>query len=456
MRIKLLKRLKLNDLLVGALIITSFFGSLSIDNGGIGQLTFVRLTLFVNLLYHGIHSFTSEHFRTPLNIYCFPFIFLPLFGFCSLLWNAAPLPVAFGYLLNLTTGCLIAILIFQYVKDEITLNRVWKFFAAGSVIQIFISIYEVISGWHVPGSKYLDPDIPSYVVELNRYAPTGFSGNPNNLAFVIGLFFCILLSWKTHTLIRYFGIIISLLLIFLTGSRLVLLTSIFVHIYFLMSSWKGRIRFKNWIKPISIFIPLLLSAFCFLSLFPDQVNLTSLSLNQNTESHVEQSANIFAGFDEISDEDNHSSGGKRKDLIFLALDSLSKRYFMGAGVGGSISLMRNSSSSDIWIANIHLFWLELLVDFGVLPFILVLTWILWLFYTNYTFYRRTLRVGFRNHISSSHIILIYIPVAGITASTLVTTWPFYSVLGIISSTVYVSIKHQLHAKLHIRSKHSSI
>lgn len=73
------------------------------------------------------------------------------------------------------------------------------------------------------------------------------------------------------------------------------------------------------------------------------------------------------------------SVGVRTQLILNGLDALRETYGIGVGAGGSITVQRNAASEGIGeIESMHNFWVELLVDGGVLFAAFFFAWSGWL------------------------------------------------------------------------------
>jgi teichuronic acid biosynthesis protein TuaE len=428
-------KFKVFDLTVYLLIFSCFLGSISLASTPIGELVFVRLFLIICLIAYLYRILATKCFKSPFTIYCFPFLLLPLFGLVSLFWTAADIISAITYLLNLTTGCMIAYLIINYANNAMKLQRAWLLFSMGSLVQIIIACLEVATGWRTPVSRYIEGgEFADYVIARYRYTPTGLQGNENNFAFVIGIFFIyILFSNRRKTLIHYMTLIVVFSLIVLSGSRATImgLTVGLVYVFILV---KKSIKISFYILTIikiSTFILFLLMSYKFIFPVFDFDSILQIISRKDFNQL----------FNEIleANQNNDTSGGNRLNILLFALKGLAEeRFFMGAGVGGSIALVASISKGNIWVSNMHNFWIELLVDFGIFPFLLLVLWSLWLFSSIYKLYQiKNLNSDLNNMLFFSQIILLYILFAGVSPSSLVTIWPFYAALGIISATLMV-------------------
>jgi teichuronic acid biosynthesis protein TuaE len=133
------------------------------------------------------------------------------------------------------------------------------------------------------------------------------------------------------------------------------------------------------------------------------------------------------------------SVGIRTQLILNGMDALRETYGLGVGAGGSLTVQRNAASDKIGeIGSMHNFWVELLVDGGVLFAALFLAWSGWLVW-------RLWQIGR----SSEHTILRYLGQAlslgfvgfffsAIGPSSVIYMLPMWMVIGLALAVVWLN------------------
>jgi teichuronic acid biosynthesis protein TuaE len=272
-----------------------------------------------------------------------------VYGVLSVAWSQAKID-AFRQLVFLFIGISIVFFALQYVRTQRDLAI---FFFVWLAVFIFFSVhglYEHVSGLHLPTSK-LFGDPRSWV----RYTPTGFFHNQNDFATFLALGLPFAFSLFRYAKRNYLkaltmgSVLLALYLIVLTGSRANLL-AITVGTGFILvclTNIRGKIK--------------AVIALVFLGLIVLQ---TSDVAQQMLFRAVEQVSSLFAT---ASERDNSIS--VRTNMIKNGIVFVLSTFGFGVGAGNAEHwIASHAVFSTGHILNLHNWWLEILVNYGVLVF----------------------------------------------------------------------------------------
>jgi teichuronic acid biosynthesis protein TuaE len=196
--------------------------------------------------------------------------------------------------------------------------------------------------------------------------PTGFYGNPNNLAvFMLTILPFFLFLKKTY--LRVFGIFFVFTVIIFTGSRGCFIAFVAgIGIYFLLKNKR-------------LFFTLIIS-FIVLFVFSSTI-IDSLKESKNERiSDIAYTGEALITY--LSDTDD--SGGSisiRQNLIKNGIAEFYKTKGLGVGGGASMILHRSQGMEE---GSMHNFWIEILVEGGILMFLLFVFWFVSLTYKLYS------------------------------------------------------------------------
>jgi teichuronic acid biosynthesis protein TuaE len=428
-------RIQIIDAAFYLMVIASFFGTISLMNTPIGALTPVRIALIIVLFTMAISRAPKQNLKYFVSINNIPFWFLPVFASMSMAWTVADKALAFNHLLNIITGLTITSLCIVYTDSHSKLQNYWLFFRIGCWLQVIIGVIEITFGWRISTSIFEQASTSEYAVQINRFTPTGLSGNPNTLAFILGFFIIHLLIYKEeNTIIRFTGIMSTSIILMLTDARSVMLSLLLILALHFFNSFQ-----KSGENLILLSIKILLIVAMGLTIGGFAISL--ISGGEIWDKLF--SLDIFASLGEGSDQSNTTAGGIRKDLARLALTGLFERFLLGAGVGGTIDLMKSVNTENLLVTNPHNFWIELLTDYGIIPFSLLMYWFCNIFMQLHQLSNSMTKNSNFNHlVDSSQAMIIYMILAGTAPSSLSSVWVFYIVLGLLVSTVSIGKQYQ--------------
>lgn len=358
-----LKNTKTQNFFIGKifcyiLILLSFFGfPLKEINFGFLWLSYYRifivLLLFQCVAYILLTKGRILLFQRKIRGY---FIFLIIwfgYGIFSLLWVINKEAVIRNLLNYLLINILIIFLLTYHFCNKQDFQKLYLlYFSIYSGLLIF-GFWEHITGYHLPMYMfYYDK------YGLNKFIPTGIFFNINNYASFLLLYMPFamgMLIYGKKLWIRLFSLIAiigTIYLILIIGSRANVLGLIAQFLVFLLLS-----NFKKNMKLIAI------SAFCILILFLffyEDMQKNLLQIEEYFHSIISQLKSKSFTLTSIS---------VRKNLIKNGIYLLNSTKGFGIGAGNfEYYLGRYIPYYTAGIINPHNWWLELLVEFGVLIF----------------------------------------------------------------------------------------
>lgn len=334
-------------------IITAFVGSLW-GTMAVGKYHMFPYRLFVLFMWIML-SFNILQKRGRLDVsYCkvkryFQFFAIWLgLAILSVIWAASKGDAARNIIL-LFIGISIVFFMVYFLRGLDHLVRMYWLWWLMFVVLIAIGIWEVITGNHLQCSRLYEDDLPRKV-----FAPTAVFHNENDYAAYIALSLPMILAgiWHCHALVvRVIGIPL-----FAAGIWVLLLTSSrSCYIATLMGLFFGFLFLLKLNKRITALISVVgLCALVFL-FFPDQT--------RDLMQHVEGQAQS------LSSGDDGGSVSIRLNLVKNAIYFTVQSLGMGVGAGNAEFYMENSAVYWVGgITNMHNWWMEILVNYGLFIF----------------------------------------------------------------------------------------
>jgi teichuronic acid biosynthesis protein TuaE len=238
-----------------------------------------------------------------------------------------------------------------YIKNETDLKKVYNIWLAVLGILIIIGFWEHLTGNHLSVSRNYN-EIRSW----RMFIPTGVFFNPNDYATFLALsipFGIVVVRYYNKTMFRLFGIVAALLAFYLiveTGSRAniiaVLLEIIFIFLFLMNINQKTKIIFTASILVIFLFLFFGNNIYQYYEKI--SIEITSIG----------RQVSLMKG-----------SMGVRINLIKNSLSFLYKTAGFGVGAGNAEYYMANIPQYNTYgILNPHNWWLEILVNYGILVF----------------------------------------------------------------------------------------
>lgn len=338
-------------------IIFSFTGTLwlSTEFGPIHIFPYRILLILLIFLFaisifnkHGQLHLSHIKVKTYLQFLC---LWLA-YAFLSIIWAADQI-AAIRNIIFLLTGFATIFFLVYYLKELNDLKLFYWLWLLIFIIMIPVGFWEIATGNHL--SERL------VMVENKIYtdfAPYAFLGGPNEYATYISLTVPMLISWiryypKLYS--KFFGVLVfvaSLFLLIMTMSRgnyLAVLTGLSFWFIFIL-----KLKKKVKILAIGASISIL-----FIVVFPEQVK-ESIELVNN-----EMWSLSAVGFVETDE----GSIGIRNNLIRNTLYFTAESAGFGIGAGNAEYYLTNYKIFPIGgITNVHNWWAEILLNYGILIF----------------------------------------------------------------------------------------
>ncbi|WP_415840049.1 O-antigen ligase family protein, partial [Paenibacillus endophyticus] len=269
------------------------------------------------------------------------FIFILIYGFTSLYWvddQSVSVKKAAHYLIGILFLIQFTIIVNRYSK----LRQSIHVFSVNFYLVMLISILEIISGNYHHATHFIQTN---NVNSFGYHFPLVMFNNTNDLAVFLFLFFPIalynLLDLKKFKKTTVFTVyLITTFIIYNTESRLGIFLIILYGVLFLLYSMLYHVKNRN------------------LKLFFLLISTSSVAIFLIFESTF-----INNIFDAIKYD-------PRITLFNMALDSFSKTFTLGFGIGGLY---------NITSINIHNYILEIFFEFGLLVFALYFSWLVYIY-----------------------------------------------------------------------------
>ncbi|WP_323593464.1 O-antigen ligase family protein [Aliarcobacter butzleri] len=218
-------------------------------------------------------------------------------------------------------------------------------------ITILIAIWEINTAQHLSVSGYNETPELIYNIPTTVYTNSNDYATFLSLSFPFAMFY-ILTSKKIQ--LKFFFIVVSFTIAFLIifiGSRANIISiAIAFMLYFILSNKQFKI------KTIVFFIILIL-----ISLISFQEIIKDIIIMVNN--------NLISIFDS-SERNMNESNIIRINLIYNSIDFLLQTYGFGVGAGNAEIWMEKYASNNTFnVTNPHNWWIELLVNYGIIIFI---------------------------------------------------------------------------------------
>lgn len=263
----------------------------------------------------------------------------------------------------------------QICRSPRRLEQAFKFVFFLAIAEITLSAMEGLEIIRLPFSPFSpyytyfgrEPqDLSGYGIWTLEYIsslPTGFFGNPNNLAAFLGLVLPLFLLHQ-NWLIRVFGSLLIFYVVYMCGARSVMIACMLVLLTCALVWGRFAGRFGA-----------VLGALLALILAPTIVGVLSGSSSYRVSELQDLSGTVTEFLYGLSGEQvGYGSAGARAQLIRNGLDALWASNGLGVGAGGSWTIQEQSTHQVRDLTSMHNFWVELLVEGGVLFGALFVVW----------------------------------------------------------------------------------
>jgi teichuronic acid biosynthesis protein TuaE len=414
-------------------IVLSFLASAAIGVGiSFGKLYLFHIMLiilFFSVIY--IKKGVIKNFFPTNWIDFVPFLLFFWYAF-SIFWSISFI-YSLKYIFYLFCGISILLVITKYSISITRLNKVYQVLRIVFSVEIIIALLEGLSlfRWPIsPFSSYVSffgrnmaiyEDTVQTSIDYLMTMPTGFHWNPNNLAVLMVILFPFsLISINIKN--KLIGIIFTLSIIVMTGSRGTFLALLFMlFVYFIFYE-------KRWVLSILI-LSLSIVIFFFL------VNYTSIQ-------KIHEIANSLEALKIYLFENVQSSGGSlgvRQKLITIGLEGFKNTHGIGFGAGGSVAYIESLGGVGVHkVSSIHNFWVEMLIEGGIIIFLIFVFWYVNIFRKLFIIYSHSKNEALKYFSGALSLSLVGFTIAAVSASSVIYFLPMWIMFGMCISVVRIN------------------
>jgi teichuronic acid biosynthesis protein TuaE len=350
----------------------------------------------------------------------------------TVLWSPSK-ALTLTYLGYILLGSILAIIIIRYSKNLTMLNSVALVLCGIFCVDMLIGLLEFLTDFRWPISAYsqyaclfgreigYDPNWPSTTLYALSTLPTGFHWNPNNFATVMNILLPFFL-FHQKKMIKFCGSILIVILIIAASSRANIIASLLIiSVYLLFYNRKRGI--------VSLYV--IVSAVCICSLLV--INIPSVGESFTHNKVASESLNAFDALKVFLTEDQTepTSIGIRQSLVKEGINAIKDSYGLGLG-GGTSRLIKVGD-----IENMHFFWLEIVVEAGILFAFLFFIWYVSIVFSLYKISKVCKDSKIKYYASASSLSLIGFIFGAVSASSTIYMLPMWILYGFAISTINV-------------------
>ncbi|OYD08041.1 O-antigen ligase family protein [Paludifilum halophilum] len=409
------------------------------------RIAFILLAAGLTVRWVRENSLPSSHMY-PVRWYPAFFAFWLIYAAVSLTW-VGHMGYGLRYVIFLGMMLLLCLSFPYFLKTIQYMQKMAKVLFGVFATIVVYGLIEAVTYWHLPASRYefgeVSPNPTSFFTNQNDFATAITLGLP----FLVTGMYMIPIHRKTKGWIYATGII-ALCCLFLTGSR----SNSGFALPLAAVAWAALVPVSVERKKLST--RNVLRGLTLLSLAAVIVSaLLSSVLSQQTRDKLESTRGIFQdiqgswelpetgekpGFEEPASEDKSIS--IRVFLIRNGLQFLQNSHFLGVGAGNVEYYMKGAPGVEDK-KNMHNWWMEILVNFGILIFVLYMAFYLWMLWRLF----RLSRVKVYPELSpfvrwgavSSLVALVGYVFGGMSPSTAIHFTPMWIVYGFALTVIAV-------------------
>ena len=422
--------MKLNNIYL-ALICSAFIGvGISYSNF---YLFHLMLLIFLVVQFYRLRD---NNFSLSIGILSRKFIptllFFLIWYFTSLIWTIN-LGLGLKYIFYICCGTVITLTVVYFSSNKKNLNKVFQVLSVLVFLEIFIALTESFFGFRMPISSYSsiasyfgkDPINYSYFdnffLTSTLMPPTGFRWNTNDLAIVMVISLPFFLCTKKKYL-KIFGILSISTIIILTASRAVFLALLIIlMLYILLIKKRVGTLILIWMA----------SAFILIGM---------AQLRDSSNPRINELANSIEALQLYFSGEINIGGSLewRRQLIENGLFAFYDTYGMGLGAGGATANQELIGPVAGRFTSMHNFWIELLVEGGVLIILTFGLWISSMIFQLFFISKKTKDQDLKYYSESLLLSLIGFLPAAVAASSTIYFFPMWIMFGFSISVIFIS------------------
>lgn len=349
------------------------------------------------------------------------YIFLFLgYVIISMLW-APSLVNGLYYIFYFICATTIIFVVVNYAQDINKLNFIFKVLAVFFLLNFFVGLLETTGLFRLPASPYYG--------SFNT-RPSGFNSNLNNFGFVFLAIFPFLFLYPSKVAKATATLLAAWFAFKLESKGFFLGLLAFYFCFFLVEIRKKR----TWHLITGLGITTLIASF-FLVFMLENVNLNNRIFS--TFGQIERGVDLILS----KDIEAKDSTGVRSSMYLYGVQELISSYGVGLGAAGVGTKLANETDlfgTDKALFSFHNFFLEMLIDFGIIPFLLIMYGYLKLVRKLLSISKYKNNIRFSYYAKASALSLLTIIPASISPSSIIYVFTFWLVVGFSLSITKIS------------------
>ena len=386
--------------------------------------------LILGLIFSRKNNASKGTLYFPKNPFVYFLYFLVFWYSLSVFWSIDPLR-SLQYLIYIILGFSLVFIINAFVIDRSRYQSVFNTLRLMFLMAICIAVLEVLTDFRLPTSPY--SQYASYfghkatnfdlfnsaTQDRIRAMPTSFWGNPNTFSAAMTLIAPFFLMHR-RSWVKFLGTATLLFVVVMAGSRGAFVGLIFgIALFAVIKGW------RSWGGLILLLI------------------LVALNISGLKQSEIPVVAEFSRApelvksylFEDHAAERN--SLGYRQQLIQNGLQALWETGGLGVGGGASITVQERAGVVAGKFTSMHNFWVEILVEAGVVFFLLFTAWYSCLSMKLYFIFRKSQSYFFKYHAGALFIGSVVFLISAISASSVIYLLPMWLFFGMSIAVVRV-------------------
>ena len=388
-----------HKLIIGMLLVTAVLGYVA----GYEKLYAFHMVLMGYWVFV-LTGFVKLRRQTSVILFL-PFL-LFIFMAVSLLWSPSKLNGLY-FLFYFFCGFSIIFSVINYAVDLNRLNFIFSILAFMFMLNFLVGLLETTGLFRLPVSVYYG---------LDHTRPSGFNGNLNNFGFVFVAIFPFLFLHPSKSF-NFFAVFLGILFTIKLESKGFFLGVVFFFLIYALIEVRKK-RFYVYFLTLFFFIsPLLIFGYS---------NISSIELNTRSFTAI---AEINRGVQLIASAEIEGGGStvKRASFYLIGIQELLSSNGFGVGIAGIGSIL--AAESEHRIVSFHNFFLEMLVDFGILPFLIAFISYLYIALKNIQSSRAIQNASISYYSKASGLSMLVMIPASISPSSIIYIFTFWIVIG---------------------------
>lgn len=338
------------------------------------------------------------------------------------------------YLFYIVCGTSISLNIVYYSHNFNNYKKQFNTISFFFILQIIVCLFETFTSFRLPTSPYSkyrsffgrsQADLSNFSDTAQAYissSPTGFHGNPNNLATAMSIIFPFFL-FHTNKYIKILGIISIIIIVTATGSRGNMISICLMFLVHFLYSYK-KFFIGIFLLPFTFIItPIITSIIKFFG------NSENIKLKELLSLPTVLSNTLFQKASSVS------SIGVRKQLINNGIEAFLQTHGLGLGGGGARAIQEQIGGVVGKISSLHNFWIEILIEGGILFAVCFSIWYIYMIYSLYKISLKTRKDEIKYYASSTSLSMIGFLIGATSPSTCIYLFPMWILFGFAIATI---------------------